>query len=389
MKVTALNILLSEVQPGFASGQDTSDGTLQVRMNNVGTDGSMNWEKTRRVPVSDRQINKYHLVPGDVLFNNTNSPSLVGKTALFQGLKEPVVFSNHFLRIQTKPHLLDSAYLVRWFNHLWERGTFKGMCTQWVNQASVRKNDILSLQIPLPPLDEQKRIAAILDKADAIRRKRAEALKLTDQFLQSLFLDMFGDPVTNPMGWEKMPLGSLCTIRRGASPRPISAYLGGTVPWIKIGDCTVGSSIYVEETKEKIIAEGVTKSVLLQPGALIFANCGVSLGFARILKISGCIHDGWLSLEDLNPRLNQIFLLKMLNSITNHFRKIAPDGTQPNLNTGIMKAYEIPVPPSALQTSFAAIVEKHGNFVQNSKHVLEKGDDLFGSCVQQAFRGEL
>ena len=73
--------------------------------------------------------------------------------------------------------------------------------------AIVSKSKFEELQIPLPPLEEQKRIAAILDKADAIRRKRQQAIQLADDFLRSVFLDMFGDPVTNPKGWEVKHLG--------------------------------------------------------------------------------------------------------------------------------------------------------------------------------------
>ena len=70
------------------------------------------------------------------------------------------------------------------------------------------------MEIPLPPLEEQKRIAAILDKADALRRKRQQAIDLTDRLLRSIFLDMFGDPVTNPKGWEVEPLEHIGQIIR-------------------------------------------------------------------------------------------------------------------------------------------------------------------------------
>ena len=74
-------------------------------------------------------------------------------------------------------------------------------CVRWVNQATFRTDDLFRLQIPLPPLAEQKRIAGVLDAADDLRAKRREALAQLDTLLQSTFLDMFGDPVTNPMGW--------------------------------------------------------------------------------------------------------------------------------------------------------------------------------------------
>ena len=92
---------------------------------------------------------------------------------------------------------------------------------------------------PLPPLPEQKRIAAILDKAEAIRRKRQQAIQLADDFLRAVFLDMFGDPVTNPKGWELLPFSAVGTLDRGKSkhrPRNDPALLGGTHPLIQTGE---------------------------------------------------------------------------------------------------------------------------------------------------------
>ena len=203
----------------------------------------------------------------------------------------------------------------------------------------------------LPPLAEQQRIAVILDQAEVLRAKRRHALAKLDTLTQSLFLDLFGDPVNNLKGWPKQPLGKLMNIRRGSSPRPIEQFLGGTINWIKIGDATSGDDIYISHCADKIIEGGLKKTVYLKAGSLIFANCGVSLGFARILKIDGCIHDGWLSLADVpEDRLDKLFLLKALNAITTRFRKMAPEGTQPNLNTEsdqIVSNRVAPAPPPA------------------------------------------
>ncbi|NFT91094.1 restriction endonuclease subunit S [Clostridium botulinum] len=169
---------------------------------------------------------------------------------------------------------------------------------------------------------------------------------------------MFGDPITNPKGWTVSKLGGVCSISRGGSPRPIDSFLGGSIPWIKIGDATKGDDIYINKTKEGIIEEGVRKSRLIKKGGLIFANCGVSLGFARILKIDGCIHDGWLAFEDFEKYLDKIFFLKSLNYCTEYFRRTAPDGTQPNLNTGIMREYIQIVPPMELQQEFSKFIEQ-------------------------------
>ena len=104
--------------------------------------------------------------------------------------------------------------------------------------------------------------------------------------------------------------------------------------------------------------EGVKKSRLVKAGSLIFANCGVSLGFARIITFDGCIHDGWLAMEGIDERLDKVFLLQALNQMTEHFRAIAPAGTQPNLNTAIMKAYKQVIPPIELQRDFIRFVKQ-------------------------------
>ena len=241
----------------------------------------------------------------------------------------------------------------------------------------------------LPPLPEQNRIVAILDKADAIRRKREEGIRLTEELLRSTFLEMFGDPATNPKEWPTGKLGELSSIRRGSSPRPIDNYMGGDVPWIKIGDATKGDSFYITETEDHVTKAGADKSVLLEPGALVIANSGVSLGFARILKIKGCVHDGWLSIENLDKRLNKIYLLRLVNCLTDHFRAIAPDGTQPNLNTGIMKEFRVAIPPIDLQKKFERAAYSIAEITAARKNAALEAESLFDSLVQRAFRGEL
>ncbi len=243
--------------------------------------------------------------------------------------------------------------------------------------------------IPLPNIQYQNKIANILDQAQRLIDKRKEQIALLDELVQSVFYDMFGDPVLNKKGWQTDLLENKCNIFRGGSPRPIKDYLGGDIPWIKIGDATNGENIYLYDTKEKIIEEGVKKSRLVPKGSLIFANCGVSLGFARIIKFDGCIHDGWLSFESISNDINKIYLLKLLNLYTDYFRKTAPEGTQPNLNTKIMKDFKIIIPPIDLQVEYVNTILK----MEQQKELLNKSlaelETNFHSLMQRAFRGEL
>lgn len=259
-------------------------------------------------------------------------------------------------------------------------GLVNGATRQKLTQADMRK-----MEIPVPPLDEQRRIAAVLDKvSDLIAKRRAQLDKL-DELVKARFVEMFGYINLNDRGWNVQPLGELCKIVRGGSPRPIEKFLGGDVPWIKIGDATAGENIYLRSTREHIVQEGVCKSRLVKAGSLIFANCGVSLGFARIITFDGCIHDGWLAFEDIDSRLDKVFLLQTLNQMTEEFRKIAPAGTQPNLNTAIMKAYQQIIPPLQLQKDFIAFIEQMDKSKLTIQQSLDKLEILKKALMQEYF----
>ena len=275
---------------------------------------------------------------------------------------------------------LDVNYLCYSLMFYDVTGLVNGATRQKLTQTDMRK-----IEIPLPPLDEQRKIAAVLDKVSDLIAKRRQQLDKLDLLVKARFVEMFGDVSVNDKDWDTQPLGKLCTIVRGGSPRPIEKFLGGNIPWIKIGDATDNEDIYLHSTKEHIIQEGIAKSRLVSAGSLIFANCGVSLGFARIITFDGCIHDGWLALENINPCLDKIFLLHVLNQMTDHFRKIAPAGTQPNLNTGIMKSYLQIIPPMQLQKDFVIFVEKIGDLKSKVQKSLNQLETLKKALMQEYF----
>lgn len=239
----------------------------------------------------------------------------------------------------------------------------KDMFLRYVKRGSRQGKSIdlkrwLTYEIPVYSDVQQNEIVKNLKISEKIIEKRKLQLKYLDDLISGRFVEMFGDININDKNWNCRPLRELCTIVRGGSPRPIEQFLGGDIPWIKIGDATDGDNIYLNSTKERIIQEGVKKSRLVKAGSLIFANCGVSLGFARIITFDGCIHDGWLAMEDIDDRLDKVFLLQSLNQMTEHFRAIAPSGTQPNLNTTIMKSYQQVIPPIEFQKEYIRFIEQ-------------------------------
>lgn len=249
----------------------------------------------------------------------------------------------------------------------------------------LNREDAYERKLRFPNIKNQAAISKVLDEADRLRSLRQYALELSDSFLQSVFIEIFGDPINNPKRWNKQKLSDICQIRRGASPRPIEKYLGGTVPWIKIGDGTKGDSIYLSSTEDHVTEEGAKKSVFLRKGTLVFANSGVSCGFARILTIDGCIHDGWLAFEGFEKNLNPIYFLQALNNITLYLRSLAPEGTQPNLNTDIMGDFQLIIPPINEQQRFEGIVKKVSKLRLLNSEACRQAEHLFKSLLHESF----
>ena len=181
-------------------------------------------------------------------------------------------------------YILSSSIMYAKFSQLAVGGVVNNL-----NSSLVRK-----VAIPIPPKSTQLSIVSELDKINELIRLKKEQLKDYDNLAQSIFYEMFGDPVENEKGWEVKKLGEVCTIERGSSPRPITAYITDSkdgINWIKIGDAQEGSK-YITSTKEKIKPEGLKKSRFVHKGDFILSN-SMSFGKPYILKIDGCIHDGW------------------------------------------------------------------------------------------------
>jgi restriction endonuclease S subunit len=322
---------------------------------------------------------KYEVLPGDVLISWSAS------LGVYIWAGEKAVLNQHIFKVVFDKCPIEKSFFVHQVQEILSKA---GTSAHGATMKHLTKPVFDALPFYLPPLNKQRHIAAVLDKVSDLIAKRRQQLDKLDELVKARFVEMFGDINVNDKGWRMQPLGELCTIVRGGSPRPIEKYLGGDVPWIKIGDATDGESIYLHSTKEHIIREGISKSRMVKAGSLIFANCGVSLGFARIITFDGCIHDGWLAMEDIDTRLDKVFLLQALNQMTEHFRKIAPTGTQPNLNTAIMKVYKQIIPPMELQKDFIAFIEQTDKSKLAIQKGMEKLETLKKALMQEFFGGE-
>lgn len=187
--------------------------------------------------------------------------------------------------------------------------------------------------------------------------------------------------------WEMKPLGQLCLIERGGSPRPIDKYITDSpdgINWIKIGDTT--ESMYITNTKEKIIPEGMKKSRYVQRGDFLLSN-SMSFGRPYILDIDGCIHDGWLVIRDTSNLFDKRFLYYFLGSPNTYqkFKSMAVGGVVNNLNIDMVKKVEVPVLSMSEQKEIADSLDKVTALISSRKAQLEKLDLLVKSRFIEMF----
>jgi len=265
-----------------------------------------------------------------------------------------------------------------------------------------RPAQVERIEIPLPPLAEQKRIAAILDKADAIRRKRQQAIQLADDFLRSVFLDMFGDPVSNPKGWEKCTVqncienGQILSVQDGnhGNDHPkVADFSDKGYPFIaanvvRRGKILFDKCYYLDESWLKKLRIGFAK-----PGDVLLTHKG-SLGFTAVLDntYSTYIFSPQTTYYRLDKELLEPEFLKGYFDTTTFqrvFKKLGIQSTRAYLGITKQKELDLYLPPINKQREYVRIAEKFLKIFE-SKYCSEFNFlSLFDSLSQKAFKGEL
>ena len=385
----ALGEVLADIRPGFASGDNLAEGVFQIRMNNLSRGGEFLLDKRRRVSSQSKQISKSLLQPGDVLFNATNSPDLVGKTAIFLGCDEPAVFSNHFIRLRTRERQLDAKYLTRWLQREFQRGYFRAKCKQWVNQATFGQDRLVEMQIPLPPIEKQRRITSVLDAAEALRAKRRQTLALLDSLSRAIFIDMFGDPTSGKL-FSRAPIGAVAAVVTGNTPsRSIAENYGDHIEWLKSDNILESGDI--TRAAEHLSELGRAKGREAPAGSTLvvcIAGSPRSIGRAGFLDRPAAFNQQ-INAVLPGPSVLPEFVFHQLGVGQRLVQQASTKSMKGMVSKSALVAVEILVPPIQAQRAFVESVEEIGAARSVASESLIAIDLLFASLQQRAFRGEL
>ena len=256
--------------------------------------------------------------------------------------------------------------------------------------GGISRQFIESTKIPLPPLDDQIRIATLLTRAEALIAKRKESIKLLDEFLKSTFLEMFGDPVRNEKGWEKKPLGKLGSLDRGVSkhrPRNAPELLGGKYPLIQTGEVS-NSGTYITTYSQTYSELGFKQSKLWKAGTLCI-TIAANIAKTGILTFDACFPDSVVGFITDKNEAHILYVHHLFGFFQMILEKNAPQAAQKNINLETLRNLQVPTPPLPLQNKFAAIVEKVESIKTRYQQSLVELENLYGSLSQRAFKGEL
>lgn len=338
---------------------------------------------------------KYLLQEGDILMSHINSPKHLGKCALYQGVPKTLIHGMNLLALRAKKDICVPQYLNYFFNSKFFKIQLSKISNQSVNQASFSAGNLKKLDIPLPPLETQERIAQILDDANALRQKTEKLLEEYDTLAQSIFLDMFGDPVTNPKGFDSKLLSKAGSFKNGLNFS--KGEKGYSVKYIGVGDFKSKVKIDDLNTLSEVqLEKAPNKDYFLKDGDLLFvrSNGNKSLvgrciavypGQDKVTFSGFCIKFSPID-EVKSTYLSFLFKTASMK------QKMLGGGRGANIqnvNQQILGRLEIPVPTERLQIEFTekiALIDKQKEI---AKQELAESEDLFNCLRQKAFKGEL
>lgn len=390
-----------DLKNGFAfKSQDYVEfsKTVSLRMSNIRPGGTFDGEYNQRfLPDNFKETYfDYLLQDGDLVIAMTdlaNDPKILGVPTIVETNGKNWLLNQRVGKLEIKDsEKADKAYLKYMLNHPVHRNYYK-MFAGGGLQINVGKDEILSIKIPLPPIETQKHIAQILDDAAALRDKTAELLKEYDKLAQSIFLDMFGNPVKNKYNF---PIGTIRDLVKEAKyGTSVKASDIGQYPYLRMNNLTYEGSMDYSNLKYVDIPSKDLNKYLVQKGDLLFnrTNSKELVGKTAIFDLpEPMIAAGYLIRVRFNKNTNPYFVSYHLNSkygktlLKNMCKSIVG---MANINAQEMQDIRILLPPIELQNQFAEKIRLILKQKELVKLELKESEDLFNCLLQKAFKGEL
>lgn len=355
------------------------EGARIIRIQNL-TDPTKPYNRTTRA-VSER----IHVQPGDLLV------SWSATLGVFEWEGPDIAYLNqHIFRVVPDERKVDKRYL----RHALEIALLDmRKHLHGATMLHVNRGEFLATEVFLPALSEQRRIAAILDKADALRTKRREALAQLDRLAQSIFVEMFGDPAINPKGWPVVSVGDLLeSASYGTSEKSGGA---GEFPVLRMNNITRFGELDLTDLKYMNLDEAERERYLVKPGDVLFnrTNSAELVGKTGIVRqTEPMAYAGYLIRLRMNAENDPEYLTAFMN--TPYTKRVLRSMCKSiigmaNINATEMQSIKIAKPPLELQVKFRQRIASLNQAKASHRAMQAELDRLFSSLQQRAFAGQL
>ena len=281
-------------------------------------------------------------------------------------------------------HNLNPAFVAYYFNGA-HFNFEKIKYARGFKVVEIKPSDIEKISIKFPSLEEQERIVVELDCLSGVIERKREQLRELDALAQSIFYQMFGDPITNEKGWEVKKLGEVCKTTSGGTPSKghNEYYEGGTIPWLRSGEV---NKMYIYDTELFITEEGLKNSSAkwFPENTVVVAMYGATVGQVGILKSKMTTNQAICGIFP-NEYLIPTYLYHFLLSKKEEYLKLATGGAQPNISQNIVRDTLVCCPTIAQQQQFAEKIEKIEQQKELIKKSISETENLFNARMDYYF----
>ena len=388
-----LSSLVMFMKNGTTAGQNQEGRGLPVTRIETIADGTINLNRVRHVQLTDGDAIKWSLAPGDILLSHINSVEHIGKSAIYVGVPNRLIHGMNLLLLRPNQNVVLPEFLHFGLRSAGVRAKMKARCKQAVNQASINQKELGQIELTLPKLDEQHRMVDLLSRAEGIVRLRSEAQQKAAELVPAIFLDMFGDPRTNPKRLPVYALGDLMvsppTLGTMAKPSASQA------KWLDLRVANIqGGKLTLDDRKWLELSEKETDRFQLVGGDVVLARAIGSLdhlGKAVVVyPDSDWTFDSHLMRLRFDPlRLLPEWFVPYLSSqggraeFLKHTRHSA---VQFNINGKEIRKLQIPLPALEAQKQFCARTEEIRSITTQQAAATAKAEFVFQSLLSSAFK---
>lgn len=346
-----------------ATPKESTEGAVFLGIKNITADGHLDLAEIRYVSEEDLPRWTRRVTPqaGDVVL--TYEATLHRYAVIPEGFRG--CLGRRVALIRPDLTKADSRYLLYYFQSAGWRKVVESNVITGATVDRIPLERLPDFPVTLPEVETQREVAQKLSAYDALIENNRRRMVLLEDAARLIYEEWFvhlrfpGYQCTDEAAekWRPLTLDDLCTIGRGASPRPIAKFMEGKIPWFKIGDATASESPYVFVTAEHVTDEGAKKSIVLQPGSLILSN-SATCGIPFFTAVTGCIHDGWLHFDVLKRISPEFLYCYLQNKRIEVVSSVSDGSTQKNLNTSAVGRLRLSLPPTN------ALLVKFDNLVQ-------------------------